>query len=233
MRWRAPWACGPWGLFLRVGLPLARPAIAAGVALALMETVADYGTVSYFGVQTLTTGIFSTWLNGGNAGGAAQISLVILVLILVLVALERAGRRNLRFHRPRAVPARWRCSSCAAARGWLATALCLVPFACGFVLPVGVIGSIALRNPEAWVSPGLGRALVNTLVVGRGGGGADGGGGAVSGLWRCACRAGALAAAAAAADDDRLCRTRGGAGGGAADPAGRAGSPGGRSGAGG
>lgn len=84
---------GPWGLFLRVGLPLARPAIAAGVALAAMETVNDYGTVSYFGVQTLTTGIFSVWLSGGNAGGAAQLSLVMLVMILGLVAVERAGPR--------------------------------------------------------------------------------------------------------------------------------------------
>ena len=70
---------GPWGLFGRVGLPLARPAIATGVALALMETVADYGTVAHFGVQTLTTGVFSTWLNGNNAGGAAQIAGVQLV----------------------------------------------------------------------------------------------------------------------------------------------------------
>ena len=157
---------GPWGLFLRVGLPLARPAIAAGVALAAMETVNDYGTVSYFGVQTLTTGIFSVWLSGGNAGGAAQLSLVMLVMILGLVAVERAGRRNLRFHqtsraaRP-VVPVRLR-----GARAWTATALCLLPFALGFLLPVGVILGIALRNLDAWVSPGLGRALINTLVSG-------------------------------------------------------------------
>lgn len=157
---------GPWALFLRVGLPLARPAVAAGVALAAMETVNDYGTVSYFGVQTLTTGIFSVWLSGGNAGGAAQLSLVMLVMILGLVAVERAGRRNLRFHqtsrsaRPVA-PIRLR-----GMRAWSATALCLVPFALGFLLPVAVILGIALRNPEAWVSPGLGRALANTLVSG-------------------------------------------------------------------
>jgi iron(III) transport system permease protein len=65
--------CGANCIFWRVSLPLARPAIAAGVALAAMETVNDYGTVSYFGVQTLTTGIFSVWLSGGNAGGAAGI----------------------------------------------------------------------------------------------------------------------------------------------------------------
>ena len=59
---------GPWGMFWRVGLPLARPAVAAGVALAAMETVADFGTVTHFGVQTLTTGIFTEWQVVGNAG---------------------------------------------------------------------------------------------------------------------------------------------------------------------
>ena len=89
-----------WRRFIGLALPLARPAIAAGVALALMETVADFGVVEHFGVQTLTTGVFSTWLNGNNAGGAAQLSGVILALILVLVTIERLSRRNARFHRP-------------------------------------------------------------------------------------------------------------------------------------
>ena len=157
--------CGPWGMFWRVGLPLARPSIAAGVALALMETVADYGTVQHFGVQTLTTGVFSTWLNGGNAGGAAQIAGVILALILLLVGLERLGRGAARFHRlgrsgrpierqPIEGPGRW-----------LATLVCLVPVAGGFLLPVGVMLARALESPAGWIAPGLVDALVNTLVV--------------------------------------------------------------------
>lgn len=159
---------GPWQLFWRVGLPLARPAIAAGVALALMETVADYGTVHHFGVQTLTTGVFSTWLNGGNAGGAAQISGVILVLILLLVGLERAGRGGARFHRlgrssrpivPQQIRGPWR---------WLAALACLFPFAGGFLLPVGVMLAHSFAAPEGWLAPGLGEALLNTLVVGGG-----------------------------------------------------------------
>ncbi len=157
---------GPWGLFLRVGLPLARPAVAAGVALAAMETVNDYGAVSYFGVQTLTTGIFTVWLSGGNAGGAAQLALVMLGLILLLVGMERLGRRRLRFHQMARGARPVQPKRLHGLRAWVATGLCLVPFGMGFVLPVGVIGSIALRNPEAWVSPGLGRALVNTLVTG-------------------------------------------------------------------
>lgn len=157
---------GPLGLFLRVGLPMARPSIAAGVALVLMETVADYGTVQHFGIQTLTMGVFSTWLNGGNAGGAAQIAGVILVFVLGLVAVERAMRRRARFHRPARAIRPVQATRLTGARAWGATALCLVPLGFGFVLPVGVMAWHAAKKPQVWLAPGLGQALVNTLVTG-------------------------------------------------------------------
>ena len=157
---------GPVRLFWRVGLPLARPAIAAGVALAMMETVSDFGVVDYFGVQTLTTGIFSVWLSGGNAGGAAQISLVILVMILALVTLERQGRRRMRFYQlPRAA----RPVEPLVLRGWRAGAallLCLVPFAGGFVLPVAVMASHGMPWAGGWQAAGLGRAFAHTVFTG-------------------------------------------------------------------
>lgn len=158
--------CGPFGLFWRVGLPLARPAVAAGVALALMETVADYGTVNYFNVQTLTTGIFSTWLNGNNAGGAAQIACVVLVVIFALVGVERLGRRNARFHRLSRAARPVEPQPLGLAQGWLVFALCIVPLLAGFVLPVGVMLWHGLRKPEAWISPDLAQALANTLITG-------------------------------------------------------------------
>lgn len=156
---------GPVRLFVRLGLPLARPAIAAGTALAMMETANDFGVVDYFGVQTLTTGIFSVWQSGGNSGGAAQISLVILVLILGLVWVERQGRRRMRFYQmPRAArpiqPHRLGGFSAV-----LATLLCLFPFAAGFVLPVAVMLSHSLPGSGGWVAPGLGRALFHTLMT--------------------------------------------------------------------
>ena len=157
---------GPVALFWRVGLPLARPAIAAGVALALMETVADYGTVQHFGVQTLTTGVFSTWLDGNNAGGAAQIAGVILMLILVLVAMERISRRNARFHRLSRSQRPVTPLQLHGLRGWLATGLCLVPFSLGFLMPVAVMAAQALKQPEVWLAPGLAQAALNTLAVG-------------------------------------------------------------------
>lgn len=158
--------CGPWGLFLRIGWPLARPAIAAGVALAMMETVADYGTVLHFGVQTLTTGVFSTWLNGGNAGGAAQIAGIILVLILLLVGLERAGRGKARFHRLGRGSQPVEPAGIAGRKRYYLTVLCLIPFTGGFILPVTVMLVHSAAAPEGWLSPGLFEALKNTLVVG-------------------------------------------------------------------
>ncbi|HHS88742.1 MAG TPA: iron ABC transporter permease, partial [Rhodobacteraceae bacterium] len=157
---------GPVKRFFRVGLPMARPAIAAATAIVMMETVSDFGAVSFFSVQTLTTGIFSTWLEGGNRGGAAQIASVVLIAVLVLVGLEKKSRGQVRFyhlsrqHRavvPLVLPG-W--------RGWLAGALCAVPLAVGFLLPVGVFLSHALDASGLWSDPGLMRALVNTLFVG-------------------------------------------------------------------
>ena len=157
---------GPWAMFWRIGLPLARPAIATGVALAMMETVADYGTVAHFGVQTLTTGVFSTWLSGNNAGGAAQIAGVILMLILLLLGLERISRRNARFHRLSRTSRPIVTVALPGAGGLAATVFCLVPFVFGFVLPVGVMLIHAFKRPEVWVAPGLLQALGNTVLVG-------------------------------------------------------------------
>jgi iron(III) transport system permease protein len=156
---------GPAGLFLKVGLPLARPAIAAGVALVLMETIADFGTVQHFGVQTLTTGVFSIWLNENNAGGAAQIALVILSLVLILLWVERQSRRNARFHGMARATRPVTAQQIGRARAWIATVFCLIPLTLGFVLPVAVMGWHALKKPDAWLAPGLGEAVRNTVMV--------------------------------------------------------------------
>ncbi|MXQ06777.1 ABC transporter permease subunit [Alphaproteobacteria bacterium GH1-50] len=157
---------GGMGRFFRVGLPLARPAVAAGAAIVMMETVNDYGTVDFFGVQTLTTGIFAVWLEARNAGGAAQIATVILAMILALVALEKISRRKVRFHRLSRQSRRLERVDLKGGRGWGATLLCLVPFLGGFVLPVAVLGHHALTRPDRWLAPGLADALWNTVLVG-------------------------------------------------------------------
>jgi len=126
---------GPWGAFLRVALPLARPAIVTGLSLALMETLADYGTVQYFGVNTFTTGIFRTWFGLGDSAAAAQLAAMLLGFVFALIVLERWSRRRARFHhsdRKHTRPHRHRLS------GWprrLAVTACLLPLVFGFVLP--------------------------------------------------------------------------------------------------
>lgn len=157
---------GPWGLFARVGLPLARPAIVAGSAIAMMEAVADYGVVSYFGVQTLNTGIFTTWLERRNAGGAAQIACAMLAIIVLLSLWERFARRNARYHQSARQPRPIQRQRLRALPGVLATLACTLPFAMGFVLPVGVIATYALAYPQGWVSPGLVRAAWHTVSLG-------------------------------------------------------------------
>lgn len=157
---------GPWRLFWRIGLPLARPAIAAGSAIVMMEVVSDYGVSFYFGIQTLTTGIFSVWLETGNAGGAAQIACVILAVILGLMVLERYGRRRSRFFQSARQPRPVTRQPLHGLAALAATLLCLIPLAMGFLLPAAVILGHAIERPSEWFSAGLGLALWHTLTVG-------------------------------------------------------------------
>jgi iron(III) transport system permease protein len=124
---------------LAVALPLARPAVAAGVALALMETLADFGVASYFGIQTFSAGIYKAWLAMDNRVAAAQLAALLLLLVALLLGLERRAQSRLRFGQARggrsdtldARPLRLR-----AAGVWLAWLVCGVPVLLGFVLPV-------------------------------------------------------------------------------------------------
>ncbi|MDD9978970.1 MAG: iron ABC transporter permease [Boseongicola sp.] len=155
----------PWRQFLRVGVPMARPAIVAGTAIVMMETVNDFGTVDYFGVQTLTTGVFSVWLEARNAGGAAQIACVILAVICALVALEKISRRNARYHRntrQERIKMRHKLTGAKAAG---ATIACTIPFFIGFVFPVAILTSHAWAKPERWFESGLINALASTVFV--------------------------------------------------------------------
>ncbi|MEE9426892.1 MAG: iron ABC transporter permease [Paracoccaceae bacterium] len=157
---------GPFMRFWRVGLPLARPAIAAGSAIVMMETISDFGAVTHFSVQTLTTGIFSTWLEGGNRSGAAQIASLILVGVFILVFLEKRGRSQSRFYHMSQRHRKLEPQKLGPWQGWLAFAICALPFAIGFLLPVLVMMSHALENQERWLDPGLFQAFANSIWVG-------------------------------------------------------------------
>lgn len=139
---------GPWRAFFTVSLPLARPAIAAGVALALMETLADYGTVAYFAVNTFTTGIYRAWFSLGDRVASAQLAAILLGFVLLLVAVERITRGRARYHntsnRHRPPPGRLRGGA-----ALLATLACLTPLALGFLLPAGLLLRMALGDGDA------------------------------------------------------------------------------------
>lgn len=140
---------GAWGSFFRISLPLARPALAAGAALALMETLADYGTVAYFGVQTFTTGIYRAWFSLGDRTAAAQLSVSLLGFVILVLLAERLSRGRARFHN---TTGRNRPLAGRRLRGWHAAAAflaCLVPLALGFLAPAGVLLEMALNEGDA------------------------------------------------------------------------------------
>lgn len=155
----------PLQVFWRVALPLARPAIAIGVALALLETLNDIGASEFLGVQTLTVSIYTTWVSRGDLAGAAQIALAMLVLVALLMALERHGRRRQRYAsvlRPRPMqPVRLR-----GGRAALAFGLGALPVLIGFVVPaLYLLWEALARWQQVGVSPQLLTALWNTLRV--------------------------------------------------------------------
>jgi iron(III) transport system permease protein len=158
--------CGPWASFWKVGLPLARPAIVVGVAIVMMETLNDFGAVEFFAVQTLTTGIFTVWLEGSNSGGAAQIATVMLSLVLLLLMLERLGRKQSKFHqltkntRP---PVREKLTKKAALG---AVTLCSSMIGVGFLMPFAIMLYHALDNPHLWLLSDLWVATFTTIWVG-------------------------------------------------------------------
>ena len=135
---------GPVASFFSIAVPLARPAIAVGVALALMETLNEFGTIDFFAVPTLTAGIFDVWLNMDSTAGAAQLASVLVAFTLVLVVIERISRRSRRYHdtttRVQALPE----YPLSPGRAAAALVWCAAPVALGFVLPACVLGDYAL-----------------------------------------------------------------------------------------
>lgn len=133
-------------VFLHVAIPLARPSIVAGLALVLMETISDFGTVDYFALDTLTLGVFNVWLGMNSLSGAAQISCVLFIFVVVLLTLESMARKRQRFHERSSgqnvvnpVPT----------RGSVALAciiICALPLVFGFVIPVSVLLSFIIKG---------------------------------------------------------------------------------------
>lgn len=126
---------GPWGAFYSVALPMARPAIVIGVSLAMMEALNDIGAVEFFGVNTLTVGIYVTWLSRSNLGGAAQIACIMLAFVFLLIWLERAARRHQKYHDNSSRQRQPHPVQLTGGRKWLVTVICTLPIVFGFVIP--------------------------------------------------------------------------------------------------
>ncbi|QID18127.1 iron ABC transporter permease [Nitrogeniibacter mangrovi] len=144
---------GSWACFFRVSLPLARPAVVTGVALALMETLADFGTVAYFGVQTFTTGIYRAWFSLGDRVAAAQLSAMLLGFVVLVLVLEQSSRGRARFNdtsRQRRPGFGRRLSPAA---GWAASLVCFVPLLFGFLLPAALLLKMAINEGDAQFGP--------------------------------------------------------------------------------
>jgi iron(III) transport system permease protein len=157
--------CSAWRSFWKVALPLARPAIAAGIALALMETLNDFGAVQHFAVDTFTTGIFRAWFGMGEPVAAAQLAAVILLFIAALVLLERWSRRRARYHHTstkwRPLP-RWKLGGAGAIGAALA---CLLPLALGFLVPAAVLVDWAAGTAPTFVDRRFWGFAANSLVL--------------------------------------------------------------------
>ncbi|PWR03220.1 iron ABC transporter permease [Meridianimarinicoccus roseus] len=155
----------PMGAFRRVALPMARPAIAGGTLLAVMETIADYGTVAHFNVQTFSTGIYQAWFSVGDRGAAAQLALCLLMFALLVAGLERASRG-----RARTAGSGPRFDAMGKARltgaaGWAAAAFCALPVLIGFLGPLLMLGSMALDSGQSLLHPRYRDLLANSLTV--------------------------------------------------------------------
>ncbi|CAM4364190.1 Iron ABC transporter permease [Kerstersia similis] len=152
--------------FFRVALPLARPAVAVGASLALLETLNDIGASEFLGVQTLTVAVYNTWISRSDLAGAAQIALSMLALVVLLIWLERHARRRQRYaitQRPRPLTA----VTLTGWRGWLACCLATLPVLLGFILPAAYLLQQTLRyfDSNGALSQQLVASATNTISI--------------------------------------------------------------------
>ena len=153
-------------MFWSVGIPLASPAIVAGVALVMMETISDFGTVEYFAIETLTLGIFNVWLGMNNLAAAAQIAtcaFLFIILLLLVEILARAKRRFVDTSRnsvsflPKPLDG-WRAGFC--------IFFCLFPVVVGFVTPVSVLVGFIIEGHSTALTTAMFDAAVNSILIG-------------------------------------------------------------------
>ena len=157
--------CGPWRSFFTVALPLARPSIIAGLALALMETLNDFGTVQYFGVNTFTTGIYRTWLGMGERVAAAQLSAFLMIFIFFLVIIERWSRSHARYYQTSSSVQKLPKYQLSWWRATLAFLACFVPVCLGFVFTAIYLLHLILKNAEETINDQFWKLASHSFIL--------------------------------------------------------------------
>jgi iron(III) transport system permease protein len=153
-----------WNIFLRISLPMARPALAVGLALVALETLNDIGASEYLGVRTFTVSIFTTWLNRGSLAGAAQLSCLVLVIVAGLIALERYGRRNAVTEFSSESPRLTARTPLHGIKGRLAFAACALPALLGFVVPLLFLVHQSVHRSLLTVDAAIWRDAFNSVI---------------------------------------------------------------------
>lgn len=154
-----------WDSFFRVALPLARPAIITGLSLALMETLADFGTVQYFGVSTFTTGIFRTWFGLGDHAAASQLAALLMGFVFVLILLERWSRHRARYHHTSSKYSRITKYRLRGGMAWLAVVVCSLPLLLGFIIPVGQLLYWSITAAQAGLDSSFLKLVWHSLLL--------------------------------------------------------------------
>jgi len=156
---------GPFRVFWNIALPLARPAIATGLALTLMETISDFGTVQYFAVDTFTTGIYRTWLAMGEPVAAAQLAAMLMGFVLLLVVLERINRGKRKYHHMSSRYQEIRRQKLRSLKAFWAFLACLGPIFFGFLLPSGWLLSKSILYPESILNTAFPKLAGSSITV--------------------------------------------------------------------
>ena len=157
--------CNPWRSFFTVALPLARPAIASGVALVLMETLGDFGTVQYFGVTTFTTGIYRTWFGMGERLAAAQLAAVLMLFIAILILLERLSRSQARYYQAGGSFQSAQKYQLSGFRAIFAILACVLPLTLGFIVPALYLLYLTVANAEYTLNKSFWDLAQNSLIL--------------------------------------------------------------------
>lgn len=155
----------PWQSFIKVALPASRPSIVAGLALALMETLNDFGTVQYFGVSTFTTGIYRTWFGMGERVAAAQLASFLMVFIVILIVVERLSRSQARYYQTNNSNQKLPRYSLNFFRGSLAFILCSIPVILGFIIPSIYLLNLTLSNQEETLNDSFWELSKNSFIL--------------------------------------------------------------------